>query len=63
MKVRDLENLYAAAVGAVRQPHLDRLCGAGVAPATIARLGTAYPPFGVLTGRVEASGRFLPGER
>lgn len=62
MNGRDLESLYAAAVCNVRQPHLDRLRGAGVMPATIARLGTTYPPFGVLTGQVEASGRFLPGD-
>lgn len=62
MNSRNLESLYAAAVSNVRQPHLDRLRDTGVAPATIARLGTAYPPFGVLTGQVEASGLFLPGE-
>ncbi|WP_022687178.1 hypothetical protein [Sphingomonas phyllosphaerae] len=58
----DLERLYASAVKNVRQPHLDRLRAAGVTPATIARLGSAYPPFGVLCGEVERSNRFNAGE-
>lgn len=57
-----MEALYAEAAANVRQPHLDRLRAAGVAPATIARLGTAYPPFGVLSGEFERSNRFLIGE-
>lgn len=58
----DMEALYATAVANVRQPHLDRLREAGVAPSTIARLGSAYPSFGVCAGEVERSCRFLPGE-
>lgn len=58
----DLERLYASAVKNVRQPHLDRLRAAGVTPATIARLGSAYPPFGVLCGELEQPSRFNVGE-
>lgn len=58
----DMERLYAAAVANVRQPHLDRMREVGVFPATIARIGASYPPFGVFTGEVEKSCRFLPGE-
>jgi hypothetical protein len=57
----DLEALYASAVASVRQAHLNRLRAAGVSPSTIARLGSAYPPFGVLAGETEANGLFLVG--
>lgn len=62
MKGHDLERLYAAAVSAVSQCHLDRLRAVGVAPGTIARIGRSYPAFGVLDGEMERGGRFLPGE-
>jgi hypothetical protein len=62
MKGRDLEAAYAAAVSNVRQQHLDRLVGAGVTPRTIARIGTAYPPFGVMTGTCDVAGIFSPGD-
>lgn len=58
----DLEKLYASAVRNVRQSHLDRLRASGVSPATIARLGSAYPPFGVICGEVEQSSCFNVGE-
>lgn len=62
MNSAGLESLYFAAVADVRQPHLDRMVSVGIAPATIARVGSAHPPFGVLCGQVEASGLFLPGD-
>lgn len=62
MNGADLERLYASAVRNVRQSHLDRLRGAGVTPGTIARLGSAYPAFGVLCGEIEQSSRFNAGE-
>lgn len=62
MKGANMEALYAHAVGAVRQRHLDRLATIGVAACTIARINLAFPAVGVLTGQLERGGRFLVGE-
>ena len=61
MTGRDLEALFAHAVGRVEQSHLDRIVALGVQPAAIAHVNLAHPAFGVLTGVVEA-GLFRPGD-
>lgn len=50
------------AVREVRQAHLDALRGLGVPAWAIAHLGQHQPPFGVMTGTVDRSGLFLPGD-
>lgn len=57
-----LHDLFDAAVRAVRTSHLDALRTAGASTATIASLGVAFPPLGVLAGELERYGRFNPGE-
>lgn len=58
----DLEAEYAAAVAAVRQPHLDRLAELGVRAFTVARINLAYPAFGVMTGEIDRHGQFIAGD-
>ncbi|ODP37383.1 hypothetical protein [Sphingomonas turrisvirgatae] len=57
-----LEGEYFAAVGQVRQPHLDRIRALGVAPATIAELGERYPAFGIVSAAPERAGTYQPQE-
>lgn len=60
MSMIDLEAEMAAAADRVRQRHLDRIIGMGVAPATIARLGLVCPAFGVVEAETERSGLYQP---
>ena len=62
MKGADIEREFAAAVANVRQPHLDRLREIGASPASIAHIGSAHPPFGILNGTGERNGSFVPGD-
>lgn len=60
MSAVNLSGELFAAASQVKQLHLDHIRALGVAPATIAELGRAQPPFGIVEAETETSGRYQP---
>ena len=58
----DLLAELRSAVARVEQRHLDRLQALGVEPPTIAAMGMAAPPFGVVRAVEMGNGLYEPGE-
>lgn len=58
----DLHNEMRLATHSVRQVHLDRLRTLGVSYDTIARLGEAFYPFGIVKAEPSSQGLYQPGE-
>lgn len=58
----DLSSELKAAAGNVRQPVLDAMLKLGVSGRTIADLGSRQFPFGVMPGKIDHEGAFVPEE-
>lgn len=63
LRSRDLQTELSAAAGRVEQRHLDHIRALGIAPATIARLGSnRLPAFGVVNAEIDRRGYYQPCE-